>query len=317
MDAGGHVRFAKRFLSKPEVRYVLALVEATGGWEPSPSGGPHYEVPSRRGGRFEAALRRDPVVARIEARIAAATGIAPHPHEDLLSLARLTSRGAAPRGGNFAPFGLHHETDTRPHRARTVLVYMAAPSGGGGHTIFPCLEPRKAVARLQRRGQAQGKGQPQQQQQQQQEEPGAETADARALRKVRKGMFVEALGAQFGGRDNGWSRHVSFDIHLEHPFNDLLADVCAGREGVSVAPRAGAALLWDSLVLPADLGSEAAPLRRLASCNMTWHAGCNVLHGSSPKIMMQKFKELPAALRPRNEGPRGNPLDFPYNPWVV
>jgi hypothetical protein len=59
----------------------------------------------------------------------------------MIALARITSRGAEPRGGYFTPFGLHHESDTRPNRARTVLVVLEAPEEGG-RTVFPlCGEP--------------------------------------------------------------------------------------------------------------------------------------------------------------------------------
>ena len=79
------------------------------------------------------------------------------PHEDIMSIARITTRKnenkgqspgqthrrhsaegseeggrtgkrkrkrKLPRGGWYPPFGLHHETDTRPHRVRTVLMYL-------------------------------------------------------------------------------------------------------------------------------------------------------------------------------------------------
>ena len=44
LDRAGRVRLAKRFLSKAEVRYLLALVEATGGWEASATAGPAFCV---------------------------------------------------------------------------------------------------------------------------------------------------------------------------------------------------------------------------------------------------------------------------------
>ena len=88
--------------------------------------------------------------------------LAPHTtHEDIMSIARITTRKnkgpslgqspphyaegpeegseeggtgkrkrkrkrkrKLPRGGWYPPFGLHHETDTRPHRVRTVLMYL-------------------------------------------------------------------------------------------------------------------------------------------------------------------------------------------------
>lgn len=64
-------------------------------------------------------------------RIADATGIPVHPDEDLLSFARIRSRDNNIRHGNYPPFGLHHESDTRPNRARTVLIYLEAPHHGG------------------------------------------------------------------------------------------------------------------------------------------------------------------------------------------
>ena len=40
----------------------------------------------------QAAVRRDPIIARLEARIANFTGIAPHEEEDMLSIAKIKSR---------------------------------------------------------------------------------------------------------------------------------------------------------------------------------------------------------------------------------
>jgi hypothetical protein len=34
------------------------------------------------------------------------------------------------RGGYYTPFGLHHETDGRPYRAVTILLYLKASSTG-------------------------------------------------------------------------------------------------------------------------------------------------------------------------------------------
>merc|ERR1719198_984640 len=84
-------------------------------------------------------MRSDPVIDRIEERIAAATSIPVHPDEDMVSFARIRDRSTSTaRGKHFPPFGLHHETDTRPHRLKTVLVYLKEPLEGG-RTIFPLL----------------------------------------------------------------------------------------------------------------------------------------------------------------------------------
>ena len=90
--------------------------------------------------RFKEAARSDPIIARLEARIANATGIAPHAHEDLVSFARIRTRGNDIKQGYYAPFGLHHETDGRPYRAKTILLYLQAPKEGG-RTIFPLCSP--------------------------------------------------------------------------------------------------------------------------------------------------------------------------------
>jgi hypothetical protein len=59
----------------------------------------------------------------------------------MVSIARMTSVANEPFGGHFVPWGLHHETDTRPHRVRTVIVYMSDVNSGG-HTIFPLCGAR-------------------------------------------------------------------------------------------------------------------------------------------------------------------------------
>ena len=41
------------------------------------------------------------------------TGIPPHPYEDPVSFARIRPRGNTTREGYFAPFGMHHDSDTR------------------------------------------------------------------------------------------------------------------------------------------------------------------------------------------------------------
>lgn len=62
----------------------------------------------------------------------------------MLSFARIRSRGKDIRGGHFPPFGLHHESDTRPNRARTILVYLDAATSGG-RTVGPFRESFRAT----------------------------------------------------------------------------------------------------------------------------------------------------------------------------
>jgi hypothetical protein len=54
----------------------------------------------------------------------------PHPDEDMLSIAKIRTRGNTIRGGYYAPFGLHHETDGRPYRASTVLICELSDDDG-------------------------------------------------------------------------------------------------------------------------------------------------------------------------------------------
>ena len=170
-------------LLKAERDHLVALIrEQSGGWAPTPTGGAGFLGPASSS-KFQASMRRDPVVARLEARIANATGIMPHPHEDILrcvfsaactaawpksisaavllcafitvlspvwlgcmsSVAKIKTRGNQIRGGYYTPFGLHHETDGRPYRAATVLVYLKAPKEGG-RTVFPLCSPPSAAA---------------------------------------------------------------------------------------------------------------------------------------------------------------------------
>ena len=65
-----------------------------------------------------------------------------------------------------------------------------------------------------------------------------------------------------------YSRHVSFDIASDHPFNDLLSDVCRGTEGHGRAMGVGGALMWQHHKPDGALRTK------------LWHCGCNVLRGT-------------------------------------
>eukprot|EP00041_Stephanoeca_diplocostata_P014018 m.251760 g.251760 ORF g.251760 m.251760 type:complete len:223 (-) comp19545_c0_seq1:815-1483(-) len=162
----------------------------------SPTGGKQFQVPKGQLSRDLVNVANiDPVVYRIEERIANATGIPVHADEDMIAIARIMSRGSSPRGGHFVPFGLHHESDTRPNRARTVLVYMHAPAMGG-RTVFPLCE---SVAAL----------------------PQSTQTDMKA-----------ALGTLWGDAATGYSRHAAFDPTSDHPFNDYLAAACQAGQPI-------------------------------------------------------------------------------------
>ena len=58
-----------------------------------------------------------------------------------------------------------------------------------------------------------------------------------------------------------WHRQASFDVNLQHPFNDVLASACKGEIGLSVTPKAATAIMFDSV------DGAGQPERA------TWHAG--------------------------------------------
>eukprot|EP01062_Namystynia_karyoxenos_P020899 TRINITY_DN17925_c0_g1_i1.p1 TRINITY_DN17925_c0_g1~~TRINITY_DN17925_c0_g1_i1.p1 ORF type:complete len:361 (+),score=106.48 TRINITY_DN17925_c0_g1_i1:79-1083(+) len=209
------------FVSPAEAAHLVRLVDSSGGWKASPTAGPLWQVPAD-GERLLRAMGADPLVAELELRIANATGIPPHEDEDALSFARIHPR-PGPRGGYFLPHGLHHETDTRPNRARSVIIYLSTPLEGG-RTAFPL----------------------------------AAGAPADPSRAARHREFDEALQGNFGGAPEGYARQVSFDPEMDHPFNDMMEETCRGSYGASVEPRRGRAALFDHIEWPAD---PADPLR--------------------------------------------------------
>ena len=76
VDAAARISVAKAFVSKAERDHILALIQGDGGgWAPSSTGGAGFMAPASSA-RFKAAVRRDPVITRLEARIANATGTA-------------------------------------------------------------------------------------------------------------------------------------------------------------------------------------------------------------------------------------------------
>jgi hypothetical protein len=256
---GGGVSMAPGFLSLDETSHLMALVERpdVGGWQPSPTGGVAFASP-RLGPAFADAMNADPVVARIEERIARATSIPVHPDEDQMTFARIRDRATSDaRGRHYPPFGLHHETDTRPHRATTVLMYLQEPREGG-HTIFPLLgAPRGQL--------------------------GASGARDPAL-AMRHTEMRGALRAQFGGPPQ-WARQAATPgPESDHPLMDLLEEACRGSYGLSVAPRRGAALMWSHWNWTSNRHDRTR-----------WHDGCNVVRGT--KTTLQKFKELPRERR--------------------
>jgi len=195
------------FLSADEVAYILQFIDKMIGWGEGDM--ENVELP-REG--YVSGARKDPIFARIEERIANHTGIAVHPHEDILSIHRFFSNGDRPRGGYFPPLGLVHDSHKRPHRAWTMIVYLEVPEEGG-RWIFPLA--------------------------------GTPPKDGEPAERHRE--FVAALQDLFGGEAQNFSRRAFFDVHSDHPFMDLIEESCRGEYGASFLPiQPGAAILYPS-----------------------------------------------------------------------
>ena len=50
VDEAGRIYYAPEFLSQGEIDYLLQLVNISGGWAASPTGGPTFKTPTRRDG---------------------------------------------------------------------------------------------------------------------------------------------------------------------------------------------------------------------------------------------------------------------------
>ena len=212
LDVDGNIHLCEHFLSYDEIDTLLELVDDTGGWEASPTGGEHFKVPNSDG-TWKKRIQSSSIIETIEQRIAKVTEIPIHPHEDMLHIAKITTHGTTPRFGHFPPFGLHHDTDTRPWRKRTLLVYLTTVPEGG-RTIFPLSTPLKTYGILD----------------------------------VKMGKFRPDLAKQLNDEAQGWNRQVTFPLESEHPYLDLIESSCRGEIGVTVQPVAGTAIMFDHIV---------------------------------------------------------------------
>ena len=212
IDIDGKIQKCEHFLSYDEIDALLEIVKDSGGWEASPTGGEHYQTPNTDG-TFLEKIQHSKLIQQIETRIAKATEIPIHAHEDVLHIAKITTHGKTPRSGHFPPFGLHHDTDTRPWRKKTILIYLTTVPDGG-RTIFPLSKP------IQKYG----------------------------ILDIKMGKFRPDLRKQLGKEKTGWNRQVTFPLDSEHPYLDLIESSCRGEIGVTVQPVAGTAIMFDHLV---------------------------------------------------------------------
>jgi hypothetical protein len=201
-------------LSYDEIDALLDLVDESGGWEPSPTGGKNFLTPGTDNKKtFQRSVRSSAVVREIEERIAKATGIPIHPNEDMVHVAKIKTHGDTPRRGNYPPFGLHHDTDARPWRKTTVLVYLTTVPEGG-RTIFPLSVP----------------------------------LDKTGIIDIKMGRITADLEKQLYDEDQQWQRQVTFPLESTHAYMDLIEASCLGQIGVTIQPVAGRAIMFHHLV---------------------------------------------------------------------
>ena len=150
---------------------------------------------------------------------------------------------------------LHHDTNERPRRVATVLMYLSGEEedvedGGlkGGETLLPCVQPRGRDGDI----------------------------DAELCGRLRNAF---ESGERFLSPPGG--------IHSGQCFDEIAAAAASGlcqaavpSSGLRITPKRGAAVLFLS----------ASPEAGGGTLWQTWHGGCRVRSGE--KWTMQQFKEL-------------------------
>jgi hypothetical protein len=257
-------------------------------------------------------LRRyfDPVVAAIEQRIAAVTGIAPHAHEDPIKISRYEPPATHEPRGSSPLLNMHHDRNAaRPRRTATVIMYLRAPVEGG-ETFFPCCVPASPGCSLATPG-VMPCASPSQ--------PAASTASCISSSSSPSPHVTDegggdALGAQLaelydvrnvtlipstldeGGEGSGGeggdvgALEATALAECERRYCCLYDD---NTTAVAIAPRRGAAAVFWSVVRAeaagAGVGAGGGERRQQADSVHGWHGAAHVRRGV--KVAAQKFKE--------------------------
>jgi len=94
--------------------------------------------------------RSSDLTRAIEQRIGEVTGIPPHEGDSPLRIAVNRPWPAAHDAPHTSLQNLHHDSNERPRRVATVLVYLSDPEADGlegGETLFPCAAAGASAAR--------------------------------------------------------------------------------------------------------------------------------------------------------------------------
>lgn len=235
------------------------------------------------------------MVAAIEQRIAAVTGIAPHAHEDPIKLSRYEPPAAhAPRGSSPL-LNVHHDRNAaRPRRTATVIMYLRAPAEGG-ETFFPCCVVASPGSSLAPR--ASPSSQPPPSTSSASSSPlatdgggdglGAQLAELYDARNVT--LIPSTLDEDGEGQGGGvGALEATALAECERRYCRLRdGDVDGDGTAVALAPRRGAAAVFWSVVRAEGAGGDAAGID--VDSAHGWHGAAHVRRGV--KVAAQKFKE--------------------------
>ena len=252
LDVDGLVYYLPSFLNESEITHLLEIAKSDGRFHRTVYHSVEFFRPWEP--------RSDEVTRAIEARIGEVTGIQAHEGDSPLRIAvnrPWTHATADEDGDSQALQNLHHDTNERPRRVATVLMYL---SGGdeddqegrslveGGETLLPCVKPRGSAG----------------------------SVNTDLCERLRRGF---ESGERFLSPPRGIHSGRCFDETAAAVASDLCKAPTAS--GLRIAPKRGAAVLFLSASPEADGG---------ILWNM-WHGGCRVQRGE--KWTMQQFKELP------------------------